>query len=82
MPVHGWMNEFVGVVLGSAYSDSYFQSGIWVLISSRIDRNGGLGLGFRRCPIHFNNKRIGFLCGVAFFGLLFFAGSLLAMGTP
>lgn len=82
----GWMNEFVEVVLGSAIlipiAIGYF--GIDKVVE--MVQHGGLGLGFRSLPYLFNQwgHVIGAVAGVAFFGLLFFAGitSSLAMGTP
>ena len=82
----GWMNEFVEVLLGSAIiipiSIGYF--GIDKVVE--LVQQGGLGLGFRSMPYLFNQwgPILGAVAGVAFFGLLFFAGitSSLAMGTP
>ncbi len=82
----GWMNEFVEVVLGSAIiipiSIGYF--GIDKVIG--LVENGGMGLAFRTLPFLFTQwgSLLGAIAGVAFFGLLFFAGitSSLAMGTP
>jgi len=82
----GWMNEFVEVVLGSSIlipiAIGYF--GIDKVVE--MVQHGGLGLGFRSLPYLFNQwgHIFGAIAGVAFFGLLFFAGitSSLAMGTP
>ncbi|HNX44597.1 MAG TPA: sodium-dependent transporter [Bacteroidales bacterium] len=82
----GWMNEFVEVVLGSAIiipiSIGYF--GIDKVVE--LTRLGGLGLGFRIMPYLFAQwgTLLSAMAGIAFFGLLFFAGitSSLAMGTP
>jgi SNF family Na+-dependent transporter len=82
----GWMNEFVEVVLGSAViipiAIGYF--GIDKVVE--LTQLGGLGLGFRIMPFLFAQwgPLLAALAGVAFFGLLFFAGitSSLAMGTP
>lgn len=82
----GWMNEFVEVVLGSAIlipiAIGYF--GIDKVVE--LTNLGGLGLGFRVMPFLFSQwgTVLAILAGVAFFGLLFFAGitSSLAMGTP
>lgn len=82
----GWMNEFVEVVIGAAIiipiSVGYF--GIDNVVE--MTKSGGLGLGFKTMPYLFQQwgETIGMLAGVAFFGLLFFAGitSSLAMGTP
>ncbi len=83
----GWMNGFVEIVLGSAIlipiSVGYLGiDGMKDLISE----GGGLGLGFKTLPYLFEQWGgvIGVVSGVAWFGLLFFAGitSSLAMGTP
>lgn len=82
----GWMNEFVEVVLGSSIvipiAIGYF--GVDKVIE--LVGQGGFGLGFRTLPFLFTQwgHLIGAIAGVAFFGLLFFAGitSSLAMGTP
>jgi NSS family neurotransmitter:Na+ symporter len=83
----GWMNGFVEVVLGSAIlipiSVGYLGiDGLKDLISE----GGGLGLGFKTLPYLFEQWGgvLGVVAGVAWFGLLFFAGitSSLAMGTP
>ena len=83
----GWMNGFVEVVLGSAIlipiAVGYFGiDGLKELISE----GGGLGLGFKTLPYLFEQWGgvLGVFAGVAWFGLLFFAGvtSSLAMGTP
>lgn len=51
-----------------------------------LTKNGGLGLGFRVFPYLFQQwgGMLAIVAGVAWFGLLFFAGitSSLAMGTP
>jgi NSS family neurotransmitter:Na+ symporter len=83
----GWMNGFVEVVLGSAIlipiSVGYFGiDGVREMVAS----GGGLGLGFKTLPYLFEQWGgvIGVAAGIAWFGLLFFAGvtSSLAMGTP
>lgn len=82
----GFTNEFVEVVLGSSIiipiAIGYF--GIDRVIE--LTNLGGLGLGFRTMPFLFEQwgPIMSALAGVAFFGLLFFAGitSSLAMGTP
>ena len=83
----GWMNGFVEVVLGSSIiipiAIGYFGiDGLKELLSE----GGGLGLGFKTLPYLFEQWGgvLGVICGVAWFGLLFFAGvtSSLAMGTP
>lgn len=83
----GWMNGFVEVVLGSSViipiAIGYFGiDGLKELLSE----GGGLGLGFKTLPYLFEQWGgvLGMIAGVAWFGLLFFAGvtSSLAMGTP
>lgn len=83
----GWMNGFVEVVLGSSIiipiAIGYFGiDGLKELLSE----GGGLGLGFKTLPYLFEQwgGALGVISGVAWFGLLFFAGvtSSLAMGTP
>lgn len=82
----GWMNEFVEVVLGASIiipiAIGYF--GIDKVIE--LTQIGGLSLGFRTMPFLFQQwgPVFSILAGIAFFGLLFFAGitSSLAMGTP
>jgi SNF family Na+-dependent transporter len=79
----GWMNEFVEVLLGGS---------IIVPIASAylgldwLRDNVGLAMGFRTMPTLFQNwgPLLAALAGVAWFGLLFFAGitSSLAMGQP
>lgn len=82
----GWMNEFVEVVLGSAIiiPISIGYMGIDRVIE--LTSSGGFGLGFRTMPYLFQQwgPIIAAIAGLAFFGLLFFAGitSSLAMGTP
>lgn len=81
-----FMNEFVEIVLGSSIiipiAIGYF--GIDRVVE--LTNLGGLGLGFRTMPYLFAQwgPIMSALAGVAFFGLLFFAGitSSLAMGTP
>lgn len=83
----GWMNEFVEVVLGGAIiipiTVGYF--GIEGM-KELVNQAGGLGLGFRTLPYLFQQwgPILAALAGLAWFGLLFFAGitSSLAMGTP
>lgn len=83
----GWMNGFVEVVLGSSVlipiAIGYFGiDGLKELLSE----GGSLGLGFKTLPYLFEQWGgvLGVVAGVAWFGLLFFAGvtSSLAMGTP
>ncbi len=82
----GWMNEFVEIVLGSAILIPIAVGYLGVDKVMEMTKNGGLGLGFQTLPYLFQQWG-GFLAiaaGVAWFGLLFFAGitSSLAMGTP
>ncbi|MBI5214271.1 MAG: sodium-dependent transporter [Ignavibacteriae bacterium] len=81
----GWMNEFVEVLLGGSIvipiSVAYFGLE-WI----QTPGNVGLMMGFRTMPVLFQNWGPIFaaLAGLAWFGLLFFAGitSSLAMGQP
>jgi len=82
----GFMNEFVEIVLGSSIiiPISVGYLGIDKVID--LVSLGGLGLAFRTMPFLFEQwgTILSVIAGVAFFGLLFFAGitSSLAMGTP
>lgn len=82
----GWMNEFVEVVLGSAILIPIAVGYLGIDKVVEMTKSGGLGLGFRTMPYLFQQwgAIVGAMAGVAFFGLLFFAGitSSLAMGTP
>jgi neurotransmitter:Na+ symporter, NSS family len=82
----GWMNEFVEVVLGSAVLIPISVGYLGIDRVIELTQSGGLGLGFRTMPYLFQQwgPLLGAFAGVAFFGLLFFAGitSSLAMGTP
>ncbi len=82
----GWMNEFVEVVLGAAIVIPISVGYLGVERVIEMTRNGGLGLGFRTLPFLFEQwgTVLAVICGVFWFGLLFFAGitSSLAMGTP
>lgn len=82
----GWMNEFVEVVLGSAILIPISVGYLGIDKVVELTASGGLGLGFRTMPYLFQQWGVflGTFAGVAFFGLLFFAGitSSLAMGTP
>jgi len=83
----GWMNEFVEVVLGSAIiiPISIGYLGIDKVVEMTAG-GSGFGLGFSTLPYLFEQwgPVLSVLCGVMWFGLLFFAGitSSLAMGTP
>lgn len=82
----GFTNEFAEILIGSAIiipiSIGYFGIDRVVELASF----GGFGLGFRSLPYLFGQwgHIMSILAGVAFFGLLFFAGitSSLAMGSP
>jgi len=82
----GWMNEFVEVVLGSAVIIPISIGYLGIDNVIELTQTGGLGLGFRTMPYLFQQwgPALALIAGVAFFGLLFFAGitSSLAMGTP
>jgi len=82
----GWMNEFVEVVLGSAIIIPISIGYLGIDRVVELTSFGGLGLGFRTMPFLFQQwgPLLAAVAGVAFFGLLFFAGitSTLAMGTP
>ncbi|HNZ44208.1 MAG TPA: sodium-dependent transporter [Bacteroidales bacterium] len=82
----GWMNEFVEVVLGSAVIIPISIGYLGIDRVIELTSFGGLGLGFRTMPFLFQQwgPLLAAVAGVAFFGLLFFAGitSTLAMGTP
>lgn len=82
----GWMNEFVEIVLGSAVIIPIAIGYLGVDKVVELTGIGGLGLGFRTMPFLFEQwgPILSAFAGVAFFGLLFFAGitSSLAMGSP
>jgi neurotransmitter:Na+ symporter, NSS family len=82
----GWMNEFVEVVLGAAIIIPISVGYLGVDKVVEMTKSGGLGLGFRTLPFLFEQwgTVLAIICGVFWFGLLFFAGitSSLAMGTP
>lgn len=82
----GWINEFVEVVLGSAIIIPIAIGYLGIDRVVELTSSGGLGLGFRTMPYLFEQwgPVLSVMAGVAFFGLLFFAGvtSSLAMGTP
>ena len=82
----GWMNEFVEVVLGSAILIPISIGYLGIDQVVEMTKSGGLGLGFKTLPYLFEQWGgvLAAVCGVAWFGLLFFAGitSSLAMGTP
>ena len=82
----GWMNEFVEVVLGSAIIIPISIGYLGIDRVVELASSGGFGLGFRTLPYLFQQwgSVLAAISGIAFFGLLFFAGitSSLAMGTP
>jgi len=82
----GWMNEFVEVVLGAAIIIPISVGYLGIDKVIEMTKSGGLGLGFRTLPFLFEQwgTALAIICGVFWFGLLFFAGvtSSLAMGTP
>jgi neurotransmitter:Na+ symporter, NSS family len=82
----GWMNTFVEVVIGSCIIIPISVGYLGIDKVVEMTQSGGLGLGFRVLPYLFQQwgDVISIFAGVAWFGLLFFAGitSSLAMGTP
>ncbi len=82
----GWTNEFVEVLLGASILIPISVGYLGIEKVVELTSSGGLGLGFKTMPYLFEQwgDVIGTLAGVAFFGLLFFAGitSSLAMGSP
>jgi SNF family Na+-dependent transporter len=83
----GWMNGFVEIVLGSAIIIPIAVGYLGIDgMKELLSEGGGLGLGFKTLPYLFEQwgSLLGVIAGVAWFGLLFFAGitSSLAMGTP
>lgn len=79
----GWMNEFVEVVLGASI---VIPIAVGYLGLDWVKNNAGFAMAFQTMPFLFGKWGVllGTLSGVAWFGLLFFAGitSSLAMGTP
>ncbi|MDX9906200.1 MAG: sodium-dependent transporter [Bacteroidales bacterium] len=82
----GWMNEWVEVVLGASIIIPISIGYLGIDRVIELTNMGGLGLGFRTMPYLFQQwgPILAAMAGIAFFGLLFFAGitSSLAMGTP
>lgn len=82
----GWMNEWVEVVLGASIIIPISIGYLGIDKVIELTNLGGLGLGFRTMPFLFEQwgPVLAAMAGIAFFGLLFFAGitSSLAMGTP
>jgi SNF family Na+-dependent transporter len=79
----GWMNEFVEVILGGTI---VIPIAVAYLGLDWVKANVGFEMGFRTMPTLFQNwgPFLAALAGLAWFGLLFFAGitSSLAMGQP
>jgi NSS family neurotransmitter:Na+ symporter len=79
----GWMNEFVEVLLGGSIVVPIAAAYLGL---DWVKANVGFAMGFRTMPTLFQNwgPFLAALAGVAWFGLLFFAGitSSLAMGQP
>ena len=83
----GWMNEFVEVVLGGAILIPIAVGYIGIdAVRGMVSGGSGFGIGFQTLPYLFQQwgPMLAALSGMAWFGLLFFAGitSSLAMGTP
>jgi neurotransmitter:Na+ symporter, NSS family len=79
----GWMNEFVEVLLGGSI---IIPIAVAYLGLDWVKANVGFEMGFRTMPTLFGHwgPVLAALAGLAWFGLLFFAGitSSLAMGQP
>lgn len=79
----GWMNEFVEIVLGSSV---VIPIAVGYLGLEWVKENAGFSMAFQTMPYLFDQwgPVLAPLAGLAWFGLLFFAGitSSLAMGTP
>lgn len=79
----GWMNEFVEIVLGASV---VIPIAVGYLGMDWVQQNAGFMMAFKTMPFLFDQwgAALSILSGVAWFGLLFFAGvtSSLAMGTP
>ncbi len=79
----GWMNEFVEIVLGASI---VIPIAVGYMGLDWVKDNAGFMMAFKTMPFLFNQwgAVLATLSGVAWFGLLFFAGitSSLAMGTP
>jgi SNF family Na+-dependent transporter len=82
----GFTNEFVEIVLGSSIIIPISVGYLGIDRVVELTNQGSLGLAFRTMPYLFEQwgAILSAIAGVAFFGLLFFAGitSSLAMGTP
>ena len=79
----GWMNEFVEIVLGASI---VIPIAVGYMGLDWVKANAGFMMAFKTMPYLFSQWGVvlSTLSGVAWFGLLFFAGitSSLAMGTP
>ena len=79
----GWMNGFVEIVLGASI---VIPIAVGYLGLDWVKENAGFSMAFQTMPYLFDQwgPMLSTLAGVAWFGLLFFAGitSSLAMGTP
>jgi len=79
----GWMNGFVEIVLGSSV---VIPIAVGYLGLDWVKDNAGFSMAFQTMPYLFDQfgSILAVLSGLAWFGLLFFAGvtSSLAMGTP
>ncbi|MBR9860867.1 sodium:calcium symporter [bacterium] len=79
----GWMNGFVEIVLGASV---VIPIAVGYLGLDWVKENAGFMMAFKTMPYLFDQfaSILPVLAGVAWFGLLFFAGitSSLAMGTP
>jgi len=79
----GWMNEFVEIVLGASI---VIPISVGYMGLDWVKANAGFMTAFKTMPYLFSQWGVvlSTLSGVAWFGLLFFAGitSSLAMGTP
>lgn len=79
----GWMNGFVEIVLGASV---VIPISVGFLGLDWVKENAGFMMAFKTMPYLFDQwgHVLAIVAGVAWFGLLFFAGitSSLAMGTP
>lgn len=79
----GWMNGFVEIVLGASV---VIPIAVGYLGLDWVKENAGFMMAFKTMPYLFDQwgSVLSVIAGVAWFGLLFFAGvtSSLAMGTP
>jgi len=79
----GWMNEFVEIVLGASI---VIPIAVGYMGLDWVKHNAGFMMAFKTMPYLFSQwgPLLSTLSGIAWFGLLFFAGitSSLAMGSP